>query len=81
MQSNRLNVENITAEYIRRWIFILKEIRKKAEKYTNREDIRGYFITQRKGRKKIEKTQKIVGICLKYKFVCKVYLISIILFY
>ena len=35
----------MTIEYMRRQIMILKEIRKKAEKYMNR-DIRGYFITQ-----------------------------------
>ena len=43
--SNEINIERSMTKYIRRWIFILKEIRKKAEKYTNREDIRGYFLS------------------------------------
>ena len=45
IQSNKLKVENTTIEYMRRWIFILKEIKNKVETYANREDIRGYFIT------------------------------------
>ena len=43
-KNNELKIENTTTECMRRWIMILKEIRKKAEKYMNR-DIRGYFAT------------------------------------
>ena len=44
VQNNELKIENTNMEYMRRQIMILKEIRKKAEKYINR-DIREYFIT------------------------------------
>ena len=46
MNSNEINIERSMIKYIRRQIFILKDIRKKAEKYKNREDIRGYFISR-----------------------------------
>ena len=46
VHSNEINIERSITKYIRRQIFIFKEIRKKAKKYINREDIREYFLSQ-----------------------------------
>jgi len=34
-------------EYIKRWIYTLKEIKQRAEKHKNKENIRGYFLSTR----------------------------------
>ena len=44
VQANEVNIENMTTEYIRRWILILKNIKKKVIKYKGKEDIRGFFV-------------------------------------
>ena len=46
MQSNEVNIEHATIEYIRRWILILKKMKKKAIKYKGKEDICGYFASR-----------------------------------
>ena len=43
IESNPANVNNAAAEHLRRQIFLLKDLKKNAEKHTNREDIRGFF--------------------------------------
>jgi len=63
MNSNEINIERSITKYTRRWIFTLKDIRKKAEKHTNREDIREYFLSWMQ--------VHCIGTCLKYEFVHK----------
>ena len=43
VESNEIRLETSSTEYIRRQIYGLQKIRKKAEKYKNMEDIRGFF--------------------------------------
>ena len=38
-----LKLDKCKIEYIKRQIYALKEIKQRAEKYKNKEDIRGYF--------------------------------------
>ena len=42
-KDNEINVENKSNEYIKRWIFILKELRRNVEKYKPN-DIRAFFM-------------------------------------
>ena len=39
---NEVDAPNCTTEYLRRWIYVLREIKKRAEKYKG-SDIRSYF--------------------------------------
>ena len=39
---NKINIENKSNEYIRRWIIILKELGRNVEKY-NPNDIKAFF--------------------------------------
>ena len=39
---NEVDAPNYTTEYLRRWIYVLREIKKRAEKYKG-SDIRSYF--------------------------------------
>jgi len=43
-EKNNIRIKMFTTEYMRRWIVIFKEMKKKAMKYTNRGDIRRYFL-------------------------------------
>jgi hypothetical protein len=39
---NEFNIEEKTTEYIKRWVLLLKEFKKKVVKYKGKEDIRGF---------------------------------------
>ena len=41
-RENAVDAQNCTTEYLRRWIYVLREIKKRAEKYKG-SDIRSYF--------------------------------------
>ena len=43
VKSNEIRLDMYSTEYIRRWIYGLQKICKKAEKYKNIEDIRDFF--------------------------------------
>ena len=44
VQTNEVNLEKATTEYIRRWILVLKTMKKKVVKYKEKEDIIGVLI-------------------------------------
>ena len=43
MEKREVNLETLNTEYIRRWTYSLRVLKKNAEKYQGTEDIRGYF--------------------------------------
>ena len=42
-EQNKVNIEASNMKYIRRQIYSLRELKKNAEKYQGKEDIRGYL--------------------------------------
>ena len=42
IEDKALNLENCTINYIRYWVYVPKELKRRAEKY-KKKDIRGYF--------------------------------------
>ena len=44
IEYNLIDIENTITECIRRWIYVLKEMKKNTIKYENKEDIRGFFL-------------------------------------